>query len=1103
MPIRLPFDKISGFSTLLGHLEDSSPQSVSVSGLWGTSSTLLAADVALRLNCPLLYLVKDHTRAEDALDELAFYCGSERVHLLPPWNVVPDDEMPPSNEVMAERMNVLVHLLRPEPQSPPVLVASARAFTQKVVPPDFLRDQLLPLEVGMETSLTQLQQRLHTEGYERAPMVEARGEFAVRGGICDIFSVAAEDPIRIEFFGDEIVSMRAFDPVTQRSLRTVDCMEVLPRSESDLNRELGKSSRSWASVLDYLSEEALVAWEEKSAIESTIDELAEQLRALDIQFSTAEVAGLLRSRSQLFLTSLGGYPDGIPPSHRFQAPMRSLSEMEGHPDEYFARMQKWVEEGCEVHVLCSSEGEGRRLAELMSEHGLSPSVDPGEGSSKNKLQIHYGRVRGGFFSEEMRLALVCSQEIFARRHRRRTRRFHGGIPVASYTDLNPGDYVVHIDHGIGIYRGIQYFEDQKADFIHIEYAQRDKLYIPIWQVNQLQKFQGPDGAGPAVHRLGGSDWHRTRSRVKKGVQNIAEDLIALYAKRLSTDGHTFPADSVWQTEFEDSFTYEETPDQRQAIESVKKDMESHRPMDRLICGDVGFGKTEVALRGAFKAMEDGKQVVLLVPTTILAQQHYNTFRGRLADYPFVVEMLSRFRSRVQQKEIIKKLAEGKIDIIIGTHRLLSKDISFRELGLVIVDEEHRFGVKQKERLKQLRAEVDTIALSATPIPRTLHLSLMNVRDISLIRTPPVDRLPIVTQVVEFNEEIIQKALQREFAREGQAFFVHNRIETIYPVAGHLQRLLPDARLAVAHGRMHERDLEEVMEAFVDREIDLLVTTSIIESGLDIPNANTTIINQAHRFGLADLYQLRGRVGRDKYRAYAYLLVPPRSELSRVARRRLRTLQEFSDLGVGFQIALRDLEIRGAGNLFGAEQHGHVASVGFEMYCQIIEEAVLELRGEKSTQKRLASVDLGVPAFLPKSYISSQAQKISFYERIARMKDPDEGQAIREELKDRYGPVPPQAHNLLKVMELRILAGKAGVDSIVREEDGYLIRLESTEYLTPTSLSELSRKYRKHMELRISRGPVLVFHEEGMTPEKAEKCLKEILIDLERYGNIRQ
>ncbi|MCH7910524.1 MAG: transcription-repair coupling factor [Candidatus Hydrogenedentes bacterium] len=717
--------------------------------------------------------------------------------------------------------------------------------------------------------------------------------------------------------------------------------------------------------------------------------------------------------------------DAAPDATRVNVPMNAISGWAGQADGFWDQLKRWDLDGYAVQLLCTNSGERRRLLELLTEQGYQP----GEGNFD--LRVELGRLRAGFTSPADRFAILSEREIFGRKYvSRKRRRFEAGAAVTAFSDLRAADYVVHQEHGIGRYLGLKRFPGKASDFLAIQYHGNDVIYVPVTHVDQIQKYIGGGGAIPKMDKLGGGTWVRTKSKVKKSVQDMAEELIKLYAARERSEGHAFPPDTHWQDEFEDSFEYDETPDQLTAIAAIKQDMEMAKPMDRLLCGDVGYGKTEVALRAAFKAVMERKQVAMLVPTTVLAEQHYLTFCDRLADYPVRVEMLSRFRTAKENRETIQRMRAGEVDIVIGTHRLTSGDVQFKDLGLVILDEEQRFGVKHKEKLKKLKVNVDVLTMTATPIPRTLHLSMSGIRDMSMITTAPNDRLPIHTCIEAFDEALIAEAIERELGREGQVFYLHNRVQTIDRVAAMIRKLVPRARVAIGHGQMHEHELEETMARFIRGETDVLVCTTIIGSGLDIPNANTIIVDRADQFGLAELYQLRGRVGRYKHRAFAYLLVPGDKALSQDAQRRLKALEEFSTLGSGFRIAMRDLEIRGAGNILGAEQSGHIQIVGYQMYCELLAAAVRKLKGQQDETPPATNIDLGFTTYIPKAYIAGDRHRMEVYRKIAVAKTSEDLGQLETELTDVYGRLPEEVELLLELVGLRIAAGKYGIKTIV-------------------------------------------------------------------------
>ncbi|MGH7729792.1 MAG: transcription-repair coupling factor, partial [Candidatus Eiseniibacteriota bacterium] len=903
---------------------------IAVRGLAGSSRALLTAWLQRAAGRTVLYLVPPGDAFEEARDDLEYFLGPGRLLVFPDPETLPYDPVPPHPGLTAQRLETLDRLARDPARSPAgVVLATVRGLIQRVPRPERLARSVLAFRVGQDCDPGETMARLVSLGYERFAEVEAMGHFARRGGILDIYPMGSADPIRLEFDDVTLRSLRRFDAATQRSIEQLAEATVLPRDEVaaappdaaravdggmvDGHPHADATEPDLGSLLDYLPEDCLVVCDDPGKQRDRRDDL---------------IAAIRRGYQE----AQAHYPESAPPEHLFlpgEAFERTLEERPGadwlgpvadgddarsHRHALFVEcapaepVQRSIERlkshlaelganGLRAVILCDNPGQRDRLGELL-------------GGTDAALGV--GLLTAGFTLRHAGLAVLTDHEIFARYRRRRRRlKKTGGLSIAELSALKVGDFVVHEDHGIGLYRGLQRLtlNGQETDCVEISYAEKDRLYVPVQQLALVSRYAAEEGARPALHRLGSTSWQKQKSRAKRAIQEMADGLIRAYAARRALPGHAFPPDTVWQRELEAAFPYEETPDQAAAIEEVKGDMEAARPMDRLICGDVGYGKTEVAVRAAFKAVQDGRQVAILVPTTILAQQHWLTFKERLADFPVQVEVLSRFRTAKEQKDVIQRLSAGRVDIVIGTHRLLSKDVRFHDLGLVVIDEEHRFGVAQKERVRQLTRTVDVLAMTATPIPRTLNLSLAGARDMSVIETPPRDRLPVHTEICEVDDEMVTDAILREVDRGGQVFFVHNRVETIHNVALRVQRLVPQVRVAVAHGQMAERDLERVMLEFLDRKSDVLVSTMIIESGLDIPSVNTLILDRADTLGLAQLYQLRGRVGRSSHRAYAYLMVPSRRVLTEEAEKRLRVVEEFDELGVGFKIALKDMEIR--------------------------------------------------------------------------------------------------------------------------------------------------------------------------------------------------
>jgi transcription-repair coupling factor (superfamily II helicase) len=969
---------------------------------------------------------KDATAAEADFEVLLDSDGS--AHLFPQKEALPYEDHEPHLEIGGLRVEAVEALFSGRAQ---ILVTTPRGLQERISVPADLAHMRRTLRPGEETDFAAFVAQLEEWGFERVPLVEEVGQFAVRGGILDLFSVAAGEPVRLEFWGDEIASIRTFEVLDQRSTGALEEAHVLPvdfrksRAEgaSDVTRsllELLPRDAVLARAGDWtLSDDAARTWERVTSLHEELVHSGSTPPPPDTLFVPPdEMARLLEAMPRLILSEGetgelvvdSATPPGI--------------------DRDMARLEAYLLEGArlehETLLLCDNDGQLQRLEEILG----GPQRIP------RGTRLAIGSLQAGF---ELRcsaptLRVLNDHEIFRRPRRvRRSRRFRGSVALESLAQLTPGDHVVHMDHGIGQFVGLEHIDigGQEIEVLAIEYAGGEVLRLPVYRLDLIERWVGAtDDARPtALHRIGGKRWKALRKKTEQVIEEMTGELLDLYARREHAGGYAFAPDTRWQMEMESSFLYEDTPDQRQAAEDVKRDMESPRPMDRLVCGDVGYGKTEVAIRAAFKAVQDGKQVAVLAPTTILAEQHRHTFEERLADYPVRVGSLSRFRTAGEQRELLAGVAEGTVDIVIGTHRLLSKDVAFRDLGLLIVDEEQRFGVKHKERLKKLRTSIDVLTLTATPIPRTLYLSLSGIRDLSLIRTPPRDRMPIYTHVLPWSDQLLAEALHRELDRGGQAFFLHNRIETIYTIAEEVRALAPEAQVGVAHGQMTGGDLDEVMTAFVDGELDVLVCSSIIENGLDVPNANTLIVDGADRFGLSQLYQIRGRVGRSDRRAYCYLIVP--NGVTDDAERRLRVLEHYTELGSGYSVALRDLELRGAGNLLGADQSGYANQIGLDAYMRMLHKTVDRLRrGEVIETWPDPDVSLPGAALLPDDYVSDSGQKLHLYRRLSKVESPAEVESVREELLDRFGPLPDDAARLLDAALLRLLGRAIGVERIL-------------------------------------------------------------------------
>ncbi len=1025
-PILDAFDRCATIRALAGQLPVRGI-TTSLAGLPGSSRAVLATWLAHRVGPGRLVVVVTATPAdaERWLTDLQ-HLTDGGVALYPQREALGEDE--PHFEIAGERIETLAALLRGELQ---ILVTTARASAERTAVPAALEQLRLQLTVGETRPLRDIVAALERMGYQRVPAVSEVAEFSVRGGIVDVYGFGMAAPARLEWWGDDISSIRAFDLTTQRSGSELPDVTVLPITSVAV-RDLASPDRvvERRSLLELLPTDTLLLEESPHPDEEEVDRAwREAEHHLEIARRLGEdvpkrdeifvdpAAWRVRRKQFARLVIADDAADiqiGFFPPERIDRDLSRLRAMLGH--------------GTPTLILCDNEGQRERLDELLEDGGFRPT-----GTS-----LVVGALDGGFVMPTLRV--LTDHEIFRRARRlRRSRRYRQAAPSTVTGALTLGDYVVHLEHGIGVYRGIQTLtiDGGTIEVAILEYEGGDRLNVPLYRLDQLERYRagGDDGdrPPPKIHRLGGTAWRKVREKTREAIQLMAAELLDLYARRGVSAGFPFPPDSRWQRELESSFLYEDTPDQRTATEDIKRDMERPKPMDRLLVGDVGYGKTEVAVRAAFKAVQGGKQVAILVPTTILAEQHFRTFADRLADYPVTVEALSRFRTAKEQKETVRKLAEGELDIVIGTHRLLSKDVLFKDLGLLVVDEEHRFGVKHKERLKALRLAVDVLTLTATPIPRTLHLSLAGLRDMTVIETAPRDRSPILTFVEPWDDALLEEAMARELDRGGQVFVVHNRIETIETIAARIRALAPRARVDVGHGQMAADDLENVMQRFVVGELDILVSTMIVESGLDVPNANTMIVHDAHRFGLAQLYQLRGRVGRSHRRAYCYLVVPDTIDQS--ADERLKVLEHHTDLGAGYRIALKDLELRGAGNLLGSEQSGHAQAVGFDLYMRWLEETVTAMRGKGGGETpQPPDVVFDQPAHLPDEFVPDDETKLDLYRRLARANAPGDIDELRAELRERFGPLPVEADALLDMGRLRTLGAKLGVQHVLVRGD---------------------------------------------------------------------
>jgi transcription-repair coupling factor (superfamily II helicase) len=1027
-PVVDAFERAPAARELAERLPDRG-SALGLGGLPGSSGATLAAWLARTFPQRLLTVVAPTpVDAERWLTDLG-QLAEVPTALYPQREALGEDE--PHYEIAGERAETIEGLLAGRIR---ILVTTARASAERTLLPAALERLSLHLAVGERRSPTEVAQALEAMGYHRVPTVTEVAEYSVRGGILDLYGFGMAAPARLEWWGDDITSLRGFDLTTQRSLQELSDIRVLPittqaiRDEAEQGGAPAPSHRR--TLLELLPPDTLMIQE---AAGPDLDEVTRAWNEAAHHLEVARRLGEDVPSREAILQSPPEWQARIEQFPRLLLRDERVDLQFGffppeRIDRDLNRLRALLGPGLSTLILCDNEGQLERMEELLEENGRR----------LHGISLAIGALDGGFVMPTLRV--LTDHEIFRRARRlRRARRYREAAPSVATGALTLGDYVVHLEHGIGIYRGIETITagDATLEVAILEYEGGDRLNVPLYRLDQLERYRaaGEDGdrPPPRIHRLGGTSWQRVREKTRQAIKQMAAELLDLYARRTITGGYAFPPDTKWQRELESSFLYEDTPDQRTATEEVKRDMERPQPMDRLLVGDVGYGKTEIAVRAAFKAVQGGKQVAVLVPTTILAEQHGRTFIERLADFPVTVEVLSRFRTVKEQKAALERLAGGGIDIVIGTHRLLSKDVAFKDLGLLVVDEEHRFGVKHKERLKALRLSVDVLTLTATPIPRTLHLSLAGLRDLTLIETPPRDRSPILTFVEPWDDGLLEEAFAREIDRGGQVFVVHNRIETIDTIAARVRALAPRARVGVAHGQMPADALESVMRCFVAGEVDILVSTMIVESGLDVANANTMVVHDAHRFGLAQLYQLRGRVGRSHRRAYCYLLVPDAIDAD--AEERLRVLEHHTDLGAGYRIALRDLEIRGAGNLLGAEQSGHAQAVGFDLYLRWLEETVRALRGQGTIAQPVPpDVVLDRPAHLPDGYVPDDDVKLDLYRRLARSASSGEIDGLRDELRERFGPLPTMAETLLDMARLRVMGADLGLQHILVRGD---------------------------------------------------------------------
>ena len=994
-------------------------------------------------------------------------------------------------QLVKQRMETLQMMM--EAKSQVTVITTIDGFMDELPSEAEIKGDILTISNGEALEFESLKEKIIKLGYDREAQVDGPGQFAVRGGIIDIYPLTEELPIRIEFWGDEVDSIRTFDVDSQRSVENLEQIVIYPADD-----RLGSDRKvSFINYFDpkdtlvFLDEPARLL--EKGRLAENEVEKARENRAEEMErtgemeeapefFTTDEIIKFLNKFCMIGMCALEMKCKPFFVKKRFGIQAKSVNPYNSSFEMLTQDLKRLKRNGYRAVLISGSRTRAKRLAEDLRDYDLSSfySEDQEREVNPGEIMVCYGHIEVGYEYPMIKFIVISESDIFGKTKKKKKRKSYDGQKISSFSDLKPGDYVVHENHGLGIYRGIEKIEVDKVtkDYMKISYADGGNLYILATQLDQIQKYASADAKKPKLNKLGGQEWHRTKSKVKTAVWQIAKDLVELYAVRQSKEGFVYEKDTVWQKEFEEMFPYEETEDQLSAIEDAKRDMESTRIMDRLICGDVGYGKTEVALRAAFKEVQESRQVAYLAPTTILAQQIYNTFVQRMKEFPVRVELLCRFRTPAQQKKAIEDLKKGQVDVIIGTHRILSKDVQFKNLGLLIVDEEQRFGVTHKEKIKQLKKDVDVLTLTATPIPRTLHMSLIGIRDMSVLEEPPMDRMPIQTYVMEYDEETVREAINRELRRGGQVYYVYNRVTDIADVALRIAKLVPDARVDFAHGQMSERELENVMYSFVNGDIDVLVSTTIIETGLDISNVNTMIIHDSDRYGLSQLYQLRGRIGRSNRTAYAFLMYRKNVMLKETAEKRLAAIREYTDLGSGFKIAMRDLELRGAGNLLGAQQHGHMNAVGYDLYCKMLNEAVKEAKGIHTMEDFETSVDLNVDAYIPDSYISNEFQKLDIYKRIAGIETQQDYDDMLEELLDRFGEPGKAVLNLLAIAKLKAIAHQGYVTEIKQTGKTVRFTLYEKARLNTEGFPALMQKYRRGLQFKNEQEPKFILEPQG-------------------------
>jgi len=1144
---------------------------VLVSGALGSQKSHLINGILNSLNVPALIVTENELKAKEIYEDLQFF-KKDNVMLYPSKDIIFYSADIKSTDIIKNRFEIISNIAfnNENDKNNFSIVLSVEALFDKLVPKSRFKDFIIKIEEGMPLSLDELCRRLIFMGYERCELVEGGGQFATRGGIIDIFPSVSKSAVRIEFWGDEVDTIRSLDSFSQRSVERLSQVTIYPcrelvydekelskaiikikkefnstlslmtkksmtteienlkeyigesieqleenKSISGVDRYINFFYENQESLLDYLPKNTIIIYDEPNRIKErskrVLDEFSESIKsriekgsmlpsAINMVFSYDDILKKGSEFKEILFSGMVKNIKDFKPKSTYDFLIKSSGIFKNNFEMLLDDIRFMISKDYRIIFLAGNTTRCERIVKELNSNDIAAFFVENPERLKMSERVVYvirGSLNSGFEYVNEKFAIISDKEIFgAEKKKRKPKKNKNSIKIENFSDLKQGDYVVHDNHGIGIFRGIEKITTDgiTKDYIKIGYADDGNLYVAINQMDMVQKYIGGEANLPKLNKLGGSQWTKAKTKAKKAAYILAQDLVDLYAKRQEIKGFIYSKDTIWQKEFEDSFPFEETDDQLMAIEDVKRDMESGKVMDRLICGDVGFGKTEIALRAAFKSIQDSKQVAYLVPTTILAQQHFNTFISRMQNFPVKVEMMSRFRTPKQQKEIIKGLKNGSIDIVIGTHRILSKDLEFKNLGLIIVDEEQRFGVSHKEKMKSIKDNVNVLTLTATPIPRTLHMSLTGIRDMSILEEPPNERLPIQTYVMEYNNESVKDAIHRELARGGQVYYLHNRVKNISETASRLQNLVPEAIVAFAHGQMSERELENIMFEFMQGNIDVLVCTTIIETGLDIPNVNTIIIQDADCMGLSQLYQLRGRVGRSNRSSFAYLMYKKNKVLQEVSEKRLQTIKEFTEFGSGFKVAMRDLEIRGAGNLLGAEQHGHMDVVGYDMYCKLLDQAILELKGETPPEEFETLVDINISAYIPEKYIPNEEQKLEMYKRISEIQSQSDFFDVQDELEDRFGQIPNCVQNLLDIAEMKSVAHKIGIISVIQKKENIVLKFKDNSDVDIQKLLETVKKNSDSLMLSGGATPYLTYKTdsvEGKFIPHLKNCLEEI------------